>query len=229
MDSKAFNNLTSRLAERLQGRDNNNHSVRILTLLERLERQAGALDKVRAARNPLDTEAAHARKVAKAAKRLQAESKKIHDQISEISVQGFAEIGQLLEAQTGLVQSEYAGELRATFRSMDDKQRTATLNAALANGDSETIAAIGLSPAILSGVTEEAQTRYLDAIRQMKAPDLIQESEDLNEALQTAGAASELAGILFNENYDSEKQSAIDAAEQAAAEAETALAESMAN
>ena len=72
--------------------------------------------------------------------------------------------------QTGLIQGEYSAEIRSAFRGMTDKERTNTLNRALANGDSETIAAIGLSPAILSGVTEEAQTRYLDAVRQQRAP-----------------------------------------------------------
>lgn len=226
-DAKAFNNLTSRLAARLEGRDNNNHSVRILTLIERMERQAAALEQVRLARNPIDTEAAHARKVAKAAKRLQDEAKKIDGLINEISVLGFKEIGELMTAQTGLEQSDYSAEIRTAFRGMTARQRSDALNAALANVDSEVIAAIGLSPAIFSGVTQQEQERYLDAVRQMKAPELIQESEDLSEALSTATAASKLAAIMFSENYDGERQTAIDAAEQAAAEAETALAESM--
>ena len=105
-DAKAVSNLTSRLAKRLEGRDNNNHSVRILTLIERLENGAAALDKVRAARNPLDTEAAHSRKIATASKRLQSQAQKIDGLINEISVIGFKEIGELMESATGLKQSE---------------------------------------------------------------------------------------------------------------------------
>jgi hypothetical protein len=172
-DAKAFSSLTSRLADRLQGRANNNHSVRILTLIERLENQAGALDKVRAAKNPIHTEAAHSRTVAKAAKRLRAESLRIDGLINEIAILGFKEIGELMTEQTGLVESEYSGEIRAAFRGMDEKQRTATLLAALHEGDSATIAAVSLPPAVLSGVTPKDQERYLGAIREMKAPELI--------------------------------------------------------
>lgn len=226
-DSKAFNNLTSRLAERLEGRDNNNHSVRILTLIEKLENGASALDKVREAKNPMDTEAAHSRKVAKAAQRLQAESRRIDGLINEIVTIGYREIDNLMTEQTGLVQGEYSAEIRAAFRTMDEKQRTATLIAALKDGNSEVVAAIGLSPAILSGVTEADQQRYLGAIREMKAPELIVESEDLSEALQTATAARDLAGIMFDANYNHAEQTAIDRAELATAEAEAALTQSI--
>jgi broad specificity phosphatase PhoE len=226
-DAKAFSNLTSRLADRLQGRDNNNHSVRILTLIEKLERQASALDQVRAAKNPIDTAAAHARKVAKAAKRLRAESDRIDGLINEIVTIGYREIGELMEAQTGLVQGDYSAEIRASFRGMTEKQRSDTILTAMSEGNSEVIAAVSLSPAILSGLDPNVQERSVEAIRQMKCPELIEESDDLSEALQTASAAKELAGIMFSENYDHAEQTAIDQAELDAASAESELTESI--
>ena len=227
LNSQSFASLTGRLADRLNGRANNNHAVRILTLVERLERQAGALDKVRAARNPMDTDAAHRRKVAKAAKRLQAESMKTDEIINDISVLGFKEIAELMESQTGLTEDEYSAEIRAAFRGMTEKQRSDTLVVALKEGDSRTIAAVGLPPAVLSGVLVGDQERYLDAIRQMKAPELILESEDLSEALQTATAARQLAGLMFDESYNPTEQTTIDKAERDTAEAEKALEESI--
>lgn len=98
---------------------------------------------------------------------------------------------------------------------------------ALSNGDSEIIAAVSLRPAVLLGINPKDQERYLAAIREMKAPELITESEDLSEALQTASAARDLARIMFDENYNAAEQAAIDQAELDAAAAETALTASM--
>ena len=175
----------------------------------------------------MDTEAAHSRKVAKAAKGLQTDLARVDRQINEIAVSGFKEIGELMDVQTGLVEGEYSAEIRSAFRGMTERQRSDTLMAALSDSNSEVIAAIGLSPAILSGVTKEHQDRYLDAIRQQKAPELIRESEDLSEALNTATAASRLAGMMFDENYKASEQAAIDRAESDTAEAEAALTASM--
>jgi hypothetical protein len=77
------------------------------------------------------------------------------------------------------------------------------------------------------GINPKDQERYLAAIREMKAPELITESEDLSEALQTASAARDLARIMFDENYNAAEQAAIDQAELDAAAAETALTASM--
>jgi hypothetical protein len=128
---------------------------------------------------------------------------------------------------TGLVQGDYSAEIRASFRGMTEKQRSDTILTAMSEGNSEVIAAVSLSPAILSGLDPNVQERSVEAIRQMKCPELIEESDDLSEALQTASAAKELAGIMFSENYDHAEQTAIDQAELDAASAESELTESI--
>jgi hypothetical protein len=118
MSTQAFRNLTTRLAERINSRPDNNYSVQILTLIERLERLAGGLEKLRDNKNPTDTPEAHSRKVANMAKKLQGENTRINAQINEIIVTGTRELYQLIDEQSGLVESDYGPEIRAAFRSM---------------------------------------------------------------------------------------------------------------
>jgi hypothetical protein len=227
-NSNAFNKLNERLAERLDSRQNSRHAKKILGLLERLANQSEAVEKVRAARNPLDTEAAHSRKVAKAAKRLEAEAHRIDEEINEITVAGYKEISEAIDTRAGLVEGKHAGEIRAALRGLNEKQRNDTMLAAMKEGNSDVIGAVGLAPAILSGLTQERQAHYIDTIRQHRAPELILESEDLAEAFSTAEAARQAAAKMFAANYDSDEQLAIDRAELASSEAEAVLAESTA-
>jgi len=225
--SQAITTLTGRLADRINEREQSKHAVKMLAQIERLESQAIAFEKVRAARNPVDTTAAHSRKVAMAATRLRAESEKIRDKINEIMTNGMREVEQEIATQAGMIEGEYSGEIRAAFRGMTEKERADTLLSALREGNSEIIAAIGLAPAILSGVKPEEQQRTVEAIRKMKAPALIQESEDISEAFETAQAVFQVADTMFNDNYNYAEQAAIDRAERETAEAEAALTQSI--
>jgi hypothetical protein len=227
LEASSFSNLTERLSGRLDSRPNSRHAKKILSLIEKMEIQAAALDKTRKARNPVETEAAHSRKVAGVARKLQAEATRVREEVSDIYVAGVAELGNAIDFNSELVQTEHSAEIRAAFRNMTGKQRSDTLNAALQEGNSEIIASVGMVPSILSGVTADVQQRYMDVIRQQKAPDLIAQKEDLAEAYDAADAADKLAGIIFAENYDPGKQSAIDKAERDSAEAATELAATM--
>jgi hypothetical protein len=221
--SQAVSNLTERLAERLDGRDNSNHACKLLNLVEKMDRQVTALDNVRSARNPLDTDATHSRRVAKAAQKLYAASQMIYGQINDVSSQGFGEVEKLINEQSGLVQGDYSAEIRAAFRGMTDKERTATLKTALDEGNSEVVAAVCLSPSILSGVKKEVQARYVDNLRQQKAPELIQEYEDIVEAFHVAGVVLTTAQKMYDESYNLAEQGAIDKAESEASVAELML------
>jgi hypothetical protein len=228
IESNSFSNLTERLSSRLNSRKNSRHAKKILASIQKMERQAAALDKIRNAKNPVDTEAGHSRKIAVVAKKLQAETAKAKAEANDFYASGLAEINTAILSRTGLVETGHAAEIRAAFRTMTGKQRSDTLNTALSEGNSEIIAAVSLVPPILSGVTDEAQKRYIMLLQHAKAADLVEERDDLSDAIETAEAAHKLAGIIFDQNYDPQKQAAIDRAERQTREAESELAESMA-
>jgi hypothetical protein len=112
---------------------------------------------------------------------------------------------------------------------MTDKQKSDTLLTALKEGNSEIIAAVGLAPGILSGISEDEKGRYVQAIREQKCPELLQELEDINESLRTADAAKQLCDRMFDENYSPAEQAKIDQAEQIAREAEAELQQAIAS
>jgi hypothetical protein len=223
MHARAFNHLIQRLRERLDSRPDSHHANRILSHLQKLEGAASALDKVKANRNPMDTESAHKRKVAKAAEKLRDAAARIDAAINDEVVRGTAEISTLIDKAAGLVPGDYDQEIRSALRAMDPQQRHKILQDALEAGDSQTIAATCLCPALLSGVDAEQQRWTLETLRHRKAGDLMGTLEDLGEAFKTAQSATELTRMTFDENYRADEQANIDKAEAAAVEAETAL------
>lgn len=57
-----------------------------------------------------------------------------------------------LQSQLGLVETHRAGEIRALLRSLPDAKRSELLQAAVAGGDAQTIAAVVEAPGYLSGM-----------------------------------------------------------------------------
>jgi hypothetical protein len=222
---EAFRNLTSRLAERLEKKDPQSAAVKVLAHLERLEKSAQALDTLRQSRNPLNTVEHHARIVGRGARRLQAENQRISRTINDLVGEGYKSLAAQIDQRCNLTHSDYAAEVRAAFRSMSDTERSAALTEALKAGDGPLIAAVCRCPAILSGLSSDRQQHYIQTLQKMKAPDLLEEMDDLGEALSVAEACSQCANVMFNKNYDSEQQSRIDDAERKAAEAEKQLQE----
>lgn len=63
-------------------------------------------------------------------------------------------------AEAGLVQNDYAAEIRSVFRGMNVEQQTQLWRDAIAAKDGSTVAALTEAPAALTGLTAEAQSRY---------------------------------------------------------------------
>ena len=224
-DINAFKALSKRLAEKLEkhGGQVDKPSVKILSMIQRMEQKAAALDKVRISRHPMDTEAAHLRKVAKAATNMRNESAEVRARIGAVYSQAAAEIVDAIDKQAGLVEGKYDAEIRTAFRSMTDSERSKTLTKALQEGNSEIIAAVCTGPAVLSGVNEVLRSNMLTSIRKQKSADLLEEFDELNEALNTANAAERITESMFRDNYDSRKMAEIDKQEAAAEAAQAAL------
>lgn len=224
-DINAFRALSKRLADRLErhGGRVDHPCVKILSMIQHMEQRAAALDKVRLSRHPLDTEAAHVRKVAKAAQKMRNESTEIRSRINIVYSQAAAEIVDAIDKQAGLVEGKYDAEIRAAFLKMSDTKRSETLTKALKEGNSEIIAAVCNAPSILSGVDEVLKANMLDGIRKLKSADLLEDFDELNEALHTASAAGRVTDAMFQDNYDSQKMAEIDKLEAEAEAAQAAL------
>jgi DNA repair exonuclease SbcCD ATPase subunit len=117
---RAIRTLIERLEARIEGTEET-PAHNVAALLTRLERQTAALQKLRASKNPLDTDAAHSRKIATAAQKMRAEASRIQATIKTVVTSGLAELSNAVDKKAGLIPGEHAAEIRAALREMDAK------------------------------------------------------------------------------------------------------------
>ena len=179
-------------------------------------------------KKPTENEAAHFHRVAGAAKKLDAVVTAVSDRLPVLQTERATDIENRINERLGLVENQYASEVRATIRNMEGKQRNNAVRQIIEAGDGASIAAIIKSPAIISGLDTETQNRYHEWLIDKKAPELAAERDamlttvaDISTLMSEARAAS----AAFS---DPEKVRLIEQGEKAAADAEKQFNEAVA-
>lgn len=164
----------------------------IIRLLDQVEQ-------VRQTPDPRMTPAAHAERVNKIVRQAKARIESLFNRAFDTSNDGQSEINQRITERLGLGETPYAGEIRATLRSMSNDERNETITRAIENGDSELISAAISGPALLSGMDGQRQKAIREQYTARHAADLLAEEKAIT---QSANALTQ-AGVEAMDFIDS--------------------------
>lgn len=203
------------------------HIMRIVNELEKVTQKVEALEKLSVTRNPLETPAAHTKRLADKATVLKKESAALREYIQEQARQGLNSLQKEIFSASGLRQNAYAAEIRQAVLRMSADDRNELFNQILKTGDTETLAAITEAPGILSGVTTEQQEAMREAVFRMKAPELVADRDYTLEMISTSLSIADLAEKSAVESFNPEELQRIEqdvlAAENAQSELDKAF------
>ncbi len=197
------------------------HARLLLTEGHRLERAIGGLNQMRHSKNPTETEAKHFKKVSQGAKRLNMEIEGAQQRINSYQQQGAADIENRISKRLGLKEDNYASEVRSALRGMDDKTKAAKINELINNGDGAAVAAITKAPAVLTGISQDMQNKYLEVFTNRHAPDLVQERDVLMSTIADTATILGTARRAAGDFTDPVRMQSIENAEMSAMEAES--------
>jgi len=185
----------------------------------RLRMAAEALDRQNAKRNPLDTPAAHAMKVAKNARTFDREITNTLNRALKIWGEGYQKLQSRIAEKVNLTPDAFASEIRAAFRNMPPKQQSKLIADLVESNRGPELAAIVKAPSILTGISDSQRDSYEKMILARHAGAELDEIAKLEEAWGAVTTISKTAGEFAAELTDPNKLAAI---ESAAGEADAA-------
>jgi len=189
-----------------------------------LTEAAWALHKMHLARNPVETEAAHVKKITLAAERFDREITVAINRIAKITGDGLASIERRRNAKIHLVADRaYEAEIRAVFRSLSPTKQTEMLNHLTEQGDGPSLAAIIKAPGTLTGMADDHRKKYELAYIARHAPEELAEEKTLLEAQETAFVTTRTAGEVAKAYTDAATLQQITASEKASEETAAAF------
>lgn len=203
------------IAEKLAKLDRNEAARRLQAEINRLRQGVEALDTVFASRNPVETEAAHTKKVATMARKLDQEVTAAINRAGMILKEGSHNLQRRIDERVNLKPDAFAAEIRATFRAMSRKDQLKLMGELVRENRGPELAAIVKAPSILTGLSADEQARFEQAILGMHAPDEMAEMADLNEAFEVSLTATRVAGTFANSLTSPGKVAAIEKGEAA--------------
>ncbi len=160
------------------------------------------IEKIARARNPMETEAAHAKKVALAAEKLKQSLERTREKVELLKESNLAAIDADITARTRLQPTAQAAEIRAILRQMKHSDRLATITKAIDSKDSATLAAIAEGNELTTGLDDEIRLRLLDTYKMRAVPDLYEERQRLMEISQHVPKMFETAMTAAKEATD---------------------------
>jgi hypothetical protein len=144
-------------------------------------------------RNPMETEAAHARRVADAARKLNEKVASVEALISNTVQSAVYNLDEAINSRANLREDSYAAEIRASVRGLPEKDRFAAVQAAVKAGDARTVAALTNAPSVATGLNPEYQERQREEFRKRHAPAEYQAMTDLTDLFSTSAVALKVA------------------------------------
>lgn len=216
------------VVERMAG-DMGDHPVarQLRAEVSRLSNGAAALDGVNANRSPLETEEAHAVKVATLARKFDREVTAVMNRIGEIASAGAKDVQHRIDQKIDLKPDAFAGEIRAAFRSLNSAGRAKLVNELVEGNRGPELAAIVKAPGILTGISDDQRARYEEMIISKHAPAELAERAGLDAVLGEGIAAAGIAAGIAKEFIDPGKLARIEREASAASEAGAAFDQSL--
>lgn len=180
----------------------------------RLHAAAAALDNVRNNRSPLDTEAAHALKLAKQARRFDPQITAVINAAMERHRSASDNLRKRIDEKVNFkIDPDDAREIRAVFRSMKHAERVEALEKLLKNGRGPELHAIVSGTELTTGIDDKMRLAFRDSYVAKHAAEEMAEREALQEDLDSLLAATRAAGDFVKELTDPGKLASIERAD----------------
>jgi hypothetical protein len=196
--AQAIRELVKRNESKI-GRYQNSKAQSLLVEQRRILNAVDGIASMRQNPNSLETPAAHALKLSKAAAKLQSESANIKNKVLQTYLSYDIELGDAINDRLGIKENHYAPEIRAMYRSLNSKERLDLISEAIANNDGPTFAAIMLAPSAVTGIPAAMKADLTNNYYLKAAPDLYQEKLDLKDAVEGMMATIRAAEGISNE------------------------------
>jgi hypothetical protein len=135
-------------------------------------------------RDPEQTEDGHFMAIKRLGEQTLARAGAASDQARERAEGTVKDIRERLRRELNLTETHRAGEIRTMLRSLADSERMAIIQAAIADRDGQTIAAIVEAPAYLSGMTAEQAKAIRAQYERAHGGDLPARAEALEKAIE---------------------------------------------
>lgn len=187
--------------------------------VKRLQAGAEALLKVQVNRSPLDTPAAHTKKVADMARKFDREVTAAIQRSADAYRNGWNDAQRRIDEKINLKPDAFAQEIRATFRTMSRTNQLQLLGKLVEENRGPELAAIVKAPSILSGISDDERARYEKAIIGRHAPAELDEMARMEKAFEGVGTAVAAAGDFVKAMTDPAELARIENGEAAANEA----------
>lgn len=184
--------------------------------VQRLRDATGALVRMHTNANPLDSTAAHEKKVADSAKRLSGSVATANERIQEKLREGLRDIGARIDAKVNMKPNEFAAEIRSVFRSMTNTKQIELLGELVKENRGPELAAIIKAPSVLASISPEIQARFEDAMISTHAPQEFNEQSMLQEIFNDSLVVQDVAKETATAYIDPARLAQIERGEAAA-------------
>lgn len=221
--SNAMNELSGRFS-RIE------HRGRLGESFHKIVSGIRALEDLNVSRDVTQTAEAHIAKVGRAAQSLAQKLPQLKDAALTEWSREQGKIAERIVERCNFKPSRFESEIRAVLLSMPTlADRIAWLQeAAQDDNNGPILAAIAEAPPALSGVSREALKAIEDDFVQRLCPDLVEQREDLNTALDLISASHRTADGMSREYQNPQELERIAKAEAAAREAQNRMSEALA-
>lgn len=156
-------------------------ALRLQSEAKRLQEGTAALDNVNAHPSPLDTPDGHALKVARLAKKLDAQITDSINRAGDILRDGLSDAQRRIDEKVDLRPNAFASEIRAVFRGLSSTAKAAMINDLVVSNRGPELAAIVKAPLVLTGITEDRRETYERMILSKHASAELNEQAKLEE------------------------------------------------
>jgi len=187
--------------------------------LSRMLDSTSALRNVSSSRDPYATDAMHEKRILEASGRVTKHLDATVDQINAIARDALNSVEERISAKAPLAPSKFDGEIRAIFRDMKPAARHKAIEAAIEQMDSETLSALLTAPAVVTGISKDETSRYINEYRQKVAPDEFAEQIEVFRRIDEALLLVEVARKDADESANPLRVAAADKEQQRASEA----------
>lgn len=175
-----------------------------------------ALENLHSARNPLDSQAAHERRISTAAQKFANEVKSSSERMYSILRDGLNDIERRVGNKINLTPDAYGAEVRQVFRSMSSSDQIKMLNTLVQQGRGPELAAILKAPETLTGMSKDMQDKYTAAVYSTHAPAEYAEQLALLDVISDASVITPVALNAAKSFTDPMLLASIEKAEKAA-------------
>lgn len=195
--------------------------------VNRLRNGAEALDNVNGNRNPVDTDAAHAVKVANMARKFDREITAAMNRMGEITRGGVQDAQRRIDEKIDLRPNAFAQEIRSAFRALDSKGKAKLIGELVEQNRGPELAAIVKAPSVLTGISDEQRAVYEKMIVSKHAPAELDEQAGIESVFEQGFTAANVAISLVKSLTDPGKLAAIERRQAAANAAGEAFNQSL--